>query len=432
MLSLVCHGEVCDGCGGVSRAVLPWQITAEIQGVIRMFWRCDKPKCARAVAGTAFSSCWSFTLSDNCNHCCTLGSLQRIYVPLQFQRGAQHLCAPSPLPPSHQLPHQKWCLSCCHCGDHHCALRGLAEEHACLSWQDRDPGQTLALPRERGMVGHHLNAGVEDPSFPHILPIPLQFPPWSLDFQLLPLFTASKSPLCFLKKISPFPILTLHPLGWQQAPPVAITTSTSLAKSARPHHTSLPASKSPPYVWTHSVPQVFTICLQGGYSVLGVAGPLHPPMCPLSPLCTLCSPPGRPIRMMWTTFTVPHTLRAKTPLFWPIKPMQIKLWIHEHGRIAWNTVKKMCPGLYYGLVWKLEGMSSVKVQGKKRKIIKQSHWVSLPCGLSLKSSPWSVCWCWVKPLCYCKLDVGCCRQSLMFWQRVWKPALPSLSSWGPC
>lgn len=63
------------------------------------------------------------------------------------------------------------------------------------SRQDRDLGQTLTCA-----MGHHLNAGVEDPPFLRILLIPLQFPSWSPDFQLLPLFPGSKSPLCCLKK----------------------------------------------------------------------------------------------------------------------------------------------------------------------------------------------------------------------------------------
>lgn len=78
-------------------------------------------------------------------------------------------------------------------------------------------------------------------------------------------------------------------------------------------------------------------------------------------------------------------------------------------------LKKMCPGLYPRLVRKLEGIYSTKVQGKKKICINQSHWMFLPCGLSLKSSPWSICWCWVKPLL---VQAGC----RMLWAELPVPA----------
>lgn len=199
------------------------------------------------------------------------------------------------------------------------------------------------------------------PTHPFAVPIPAFRPSTSLSlyrFKLPPL----------LSKNVPLPHPQLHPLGWQQNPPVAITTSSSPAKSARPCHTSLPASKSPSLCEQHSFPpQVFAICLQGGdCSVRGGCRPCATPMCLLPPPCMLCSPPVWSTHKTWTTFTVPHTLWAKTPLLWPVKPMQIKLWIHEKGRITWNMVKKMYLGLYPGLVWKLEGMSSKKVKEKKK------------------------------------------------------------------
>lgn len=84
-LGLVCHGAVCGGCCGASGAVHR-QIPAEIQGILRMIWRCDKPECARVVLGTAFSRSWSFTLRGDSHRCCSLGLLQRIYPLLQFQQ----------------------------------------------------------------------------------------------------------------------------------------------------------------------------------------------------------------------------------------------------------------------------------------------------------------------------------------------------------
>jgi len=243
------------------------------------------------------------------------------------------------------------------------------------SWLGRDPGQTLALPWVRAARGHQLNAGIGGPLIPQTLPAPLQFPSWSPDLRHLPHFTRSVSFLCFLRT-SPFPTLALHPLGWQQAPPVAITTSSSPAKWTRPWRASPPASTSPPRVRTCSLPpQAFTICLQEGDGcVWGAAGPLRPPRASFP----LCRPPAGSTHMTWTTFTVPRALQAKAPLFWPKNPMQIELWIHESGRIAWNTVKKMCPMLCPGLVWRLEGKSPQTCRGGKCKILKQSHWVSLP------------------------------------------------------
>lgn len=329
MLNLVCHGEVCDGSCGVPGAVLRCPITAEIQDVIRTFWGCDKPKCARVVAGTAFSSSWSSSLSGNSNcpvwlwgHC----------------RGFTYRC-------------------------NSCALRGLPALP--LPGGRRALARPLLCPREGDQwdtvwirVWRILNSHISRPSLCNSHPSLQTFDFSLYRFKLPPL----------LSKNVPLPHPQLHPLGWQQNPPVAITTSSSPAKSARPCHTSLPASKSPSLCEQHSFPpQVFAICLLRG-RLLRSRGcrPCATPMCLLPPPCMLCSPLVWSTHKTGTTFTVPRTLWAKTPLLWPIKPMQNKLWIHENGRIARNTVKKMCLGLYPGLVWKLEGVSRKKSEWKKK------------------------------------------------------------------
>ena len=210
MLSLVCQGEVGGGCCGVSRAVLRWQITAEIQGVIRMFWRCDKRKCARAVAGTAFSSGRSFALRGNSNrsvklwgHCrgfsyrCNSSNKHNISVlppfcPFPTSYPTSNGVCPAATVESIAVPFLAW------------------QPFPFLAGEGPWPDPRSALGRSS--MGHHLNASVEDPPFPHIPPIPLQFPSWSPDLRFLPLFTPSNSLLCFLK-MSPFPTLPLHPLG---------------------------------------------------------------------------------------------------------------------------------------------------------------------------------------------------------------------------
>lgn len=148
-----------------------------------------------------------------------------------------------------------------------------------VAWRPSPSRQDRDLRSAPGVMGHPLNAGVEDPPFRRILPIPLQFPSCSPDFQLLPLFTGSKSSLCFQKK-EKFP--RRHP----RAPSSGLTADSSgcYNNEQQPGQIgqTLPrfpaASKSPPYAQTHSLPpQGFAICLRGGCSTGGAAGPLRPP-----------------------------------------------------------------------------------------------------------------------------------------------------------
>lgn len=224
---MVHHGAICDGNCGVSGAI---HLPAEIQGGLSTGWRCDKlnvpglcleqpppvagplPYMVTATAA-AWGGCRGFT------SCCNSIS--------------KHIPVLSPSAPFHHQQHWQWCSSRCHPRERCCA--------PCAALPAGEiPGQSLPLPQARSAVGPS-ECGWGDSSIPSYPTHPPAFarlvsiPTTSLS---LPIQTL----LCFLK-MSPSSAPSSR---WQQAPPVAITTSSSPAKSARPCHISLPASKPPP------------------------------------------------------------------------------------------------------------------------------------------------------------------------------------------
>lgn len=91
--------------------------------------------------GTAFSSSWSFAFRGDSHHCCSLGSLQRIYLLLQFQA---HPCAIPPLPPSTTY------TTCS-------GVHPVVTPEMCPLWpgpsqQERHPSQPLPVPQGRSSV----------------------------------------------------------------------------------------------------------------------------------------------------------------------------------------------------------------------------------------------------------------------------------------
>lgn len=251
--------------------------------------RDPRPTCTRVMAGTPFPN-WSFPLSSNSSHCCTMGLLQRIP------------CTCPPLPPSHWLHHHQ-CLSCCHW-----------EALLCPSVHSWRGILTLALAKGRDVMGRHLNEGGENLPFPRILPISLQFPSCSRPPTSPSLHPFKLPPL--LSKPAPLPHLLS--ILWLTA-----TSSRCYNNEQQPGQIGQPPPHLPACVQTTSrCANTLTSSSSLRHlptrdcSSRGAAGPLQPP-CASFPLHARFAAPQPHPYTAWTTFTLPHTPKLKHCCFGP-------------------------------------------------------------------------------------------------------------------